>query len=349
MSDAIISAFCSYSHQDEPYKDLLLKHLSSLRRRGVIDVWHDRRLAAGDDIHGVIASELEQADIVLLLISPDFINSDYCFDRETRRALERHVAGECRVIPIIVRSCDWSDTPFAHLVAVPRDGVPVASWRDQDEAFTDVAKAIRKVAEDMRALKGHATAVSSHSQAVALTGSGAAESVLLSRAMGAVTQTKQPSRAFDGMDLSAAVPVRKTFSDMEKDQFMEDAYEVIASTFEASLKGLEQRQSGMSGTFRRVDAVHFTAAIYRNGNAVARCKIWHGGGHSTLGGICYSTNMSAGDNSMNESLSLEQSKEGLFLKPLGMAHLGGKWTDARLSPNDAAAYLWEVFTRPLSY
>jgi hypothetical protein len=209
LSDTIISAFCSYSHRDELYKDQLLAHLSPLRRRGVINVWHDRRLTAGDDVHGAIAAELDQADIVLLLVSPDFINSDYCYDIEMRRALERHAAGECRVVPVIVRACDWSDTPFAQLVAIPRDGLPVASWPDQDEAFTDVAKAIRKVAEDMRTAKGGgADTASSHRQVEPALGRGVVAPASISGTASALPQMPQPRCASTGIDLSAAVPVR---------------------------------------------------------------------------------------------------------------------------------------------
>ena len=90
------SVFFSYSHKDEALRDQLETHLAMLKRQGVILTWHDRRLVAGDNIDSGIAKELDQADIILLLVSPDFLASDYCYGIEVARALERHAAGEVR-------------------------------------------------------------------------------------------------------------------------------------------------------------------------------------------------------------------------------------------------------------
>jgi len=116
--------FFSYSHHDERDRDLLETHLAALRREGVIETWHDRRILAGRDWSGEISEHLESADIILLLISPYFIASDYCFDLEMKRALERHEAGEAVVVPVIIEHCDWHKLPFGKLQAIPTDGRP---------------------------------------------------------------------------------------------------------------------------------------------------------------------------------------------------------------------------------
>ena len=138
-----IRLFYCYSHVDENLRNSLEKHLSALRRTGVIDEWHDRRITAGSEWKDRIDRSLDEADVVLLLISADFLASDYCYDVEMERALERHEAEEAVVIPVIVRPVDWSDAPFGKLQALPKDARPVTSWPDQDEALTDVAKGIR--------------------------------------------------------------------------------------------------------------------------------------------------------------------------------------------------------------
>src|SRR5688500_8287461 len=97
-----IDVFISYAHSDEGFRELLERHLASLRREGLINVWHDRRLTAGDDWAGEISEHVEHARLILLLVSPDFLASNYCFDVETTRAIERHLAGEAVVVPIIV-------------------------------------------------------------------------------------------------------------------------------------------------------------------------------------------------------------------------------------------------------
>src|ERR1035437_2373407 len=132
--------FFSYSHKDEALRDRLEVHLTMLKREGIIETWHDRRITAGDEFAGVIDARLESADLILLLVSADFLNSNYCFDVEMKRALERHAAGEARVIPIILRPCDWHSAPFGRLLAAPKDGKPIASWPDLDEAFVDVVR-----------------------------------------------------------------------------------------------------------------------------------------------------------------------------------------------------------------
>ncbi len=140
----MITLFFSYSHRDETLRDELEIQLAALKRQGVIETWHDRRIGAGKEFAGAISDSLERADIILLLVSPYFISSDYCYDVEMKRAMERHGAGEARVIPVILHPCDWHATPFGKLLAVPRDGKPVSMYANQHEAFLEVARAVRR-------------------------------------------------------------------------------------------------------------------------------------------------------------------------------------------------------------
>jgi len=146
-----LQVFISYSHQDEALKNELVKHLSPLKRLNLIDDWHDRKISAGDQWDTAIADALKDADIVLLLVSIDFINSRYCYDEEMEAALERERRGEVVVIPIIARNCMWKTTEFARLQATPTDGKAIASWADRDEALTVVAQRIQEVAERLMA------------------------------------------------------------------------------------------------------------------------------------------------------------------------------------------------------
>jgi hypothetical protein len=145
-----IRLFYSYSHKDERLRDQLETHLSLLTRQGVIDEWHDRKIGAGQHIDDEIDRYLATAHIILLLVSADFLHSDYCYGREMARALEMEEAGEARIIPIILRAVDWQDAPFRSLKALPKDGKPVKSWSNRDEAWKDVAAVIRAAANDLR-------------------------------------------------------------------------------------------------------------------------------------------------------------------------------------------------------
>ena len=144
-----IDVFFSYSHKDEGLRDELATHLALLQRQRVIRSWHDRSIVAGQAWQAAIDEHLEKARIVLLLVSADFLASNYCYDIEMTRALERHDAGEATVIPIIVRDCDWSSAPFARLQALPKDATPVTSWQDRDGAWKSVALGIRAVVEKL--------------------------------------------------------------------------------------------------------------------------------------------------------------------------------------------------------
>jgi len=148
-----LSVFISYSHKDEDLKNQLLEHLSALRREGKIRPWHDRYIEAGAEWESEIEQQLESAEIILLLITPDFIYSEYCFDKEMQRAMERHNQGTARVIPIMVRPCDWQETPFSKLQVLPKDAKPISKWDDRDEAFLDVVKGIRRAVESLQAKK----------------------------------------------------------------------------------------------------------------------------------------------------------------------------------------------------
>lgn len=139
-----VEIFYSYSHKDEEFRDELETHLSMMKRNGEITGWHDRRIIPGEEWEGEIDEHLESAGIILLLISPDFLASDYCWRVEVKRAMERHREGTARVIPIILRKCDWSSSPFGKLQALPKDGKPIKTWSDRDEAFTDVVSGLKR-------------------------------------------------------------------------------------------------------------------------------------------------------------------------------------------------------------
>ena len=150
VSGESVELFYSYSHRDEELRDELEKHLIILRRQGVITTWHDRRIGAGNEWKDAIDQHLESAQVILLLISADFLASDYCYDIEMERALERHDAGEALVIPVILRSVYLRGAPFGKLQAVPTDAKPVTSWADRDEAFTNVASGIKDALDQLK-------------------------------------------------------------------------------------------------------------------------------------------------------------------------------------------------------
>ncbi len=145
-----VRIFISYASADEVLKNELVKHLEPLRRMGLVTAWQCREIPAGENWEREISKELNAAEVVLVLISIDFINSRYCYDIELEAALRRHEAGEATVIPIILRECLWRHSPIAALQALPQGARAVSAWPDRDEALTNVADGIRQIAEALR-------------------------------------------------------------------------------------------------------------------------------------------------------------------------------------------------------
>ncbi len=145
-----VRTFISYAHKDEGLRDELVTHLSLLKRESLISEWHDRKIMPGQEWETEIDSNLRSSKLILLLVSPDFLASDYCFGKELTIALERHEGREAAVVPIIVRPSDWKRAPFARHQAIPKDGMPVTTWPNRDEAWLDVATRLRELIIDRR-------------------------------------------------------------------------------------------------------------------------------------------------------------------------------------------------------
>jgi TIR domain len=144
-----IRVFYSYAHEDKALRDELEKYLMALKRQGLIEPWHDRDISAGKDWKHEIDTYLNRAQIILLLISKNFIHSDYCYGIELSRAIQRGKANEATIIPILLRPCDWEELSFSEYQVLPKNQQPISSryWRNQDEAFREVAKGIREVVQ----------------------------------------------------------------------------------------------------------------------------------------------------------------------------------------------------------
>ena len=134
--------FISYSHQDESFKDQLEKHLAILKRQNFIETWNDRMISASANWKNEIDNALEKADIILLLVSSDFCASDYIWDIEMKRALEKHDNKTALVIPIAIRPCSWKAAPFSYIQGLPRDLKPISQWENKDLAWQKVTDEI---------------------------------------------------------------------------------------------------------------------------------------------------------------------------------------------------------------
>ena len=149
-----VQVFISYSHKDEDLRDALMEHLAVLQREQWITVWHHRPITPGGEWKRDIDEHLLSAEMVLLLVSPSFVASDYCYGVELKSALDRHEKEGLPVIPVLLRPVDWTLAPFGRLQALPRDARPVTEWPDRDAAFRDITRAIREKLDPDRASTG---------------------------------------------------------------------------------------------------------------------------------------------------------------------------------------------------
>lgn len=313
------TVFFSYSHEDEPYRDQLEKHLAVLRHDGTIEAWHDRRIKAGSEVDVSIDAALESADVILLLVSASFLHSPYCYSKEMTRAMERHDAGDAVVVPVIVRECDWHRAPFGKLLAAPRDGKAITSWANPDEAYADVARKIRALVDEPAKTP-------------------------------TVRKAAAPARAGSSVAAAAArssnLRLKKTFSDLDKDTFLNEAFAFIANYFEGSLAELSERNPGVDGRFQKVDAHTFVATIYRGGKKQAACSVHLGGG--ALGsGIRFSNDTSARGNSFNEQLTVVADDHELCLRSMGMASWSSGSEREKLSMTGGAELFWSMLIEHL--
>lgn len=315
----MVTLFFSYSHKDEEYRNELETHLALLKRQGVIASWHDRRITAGSDLNQAISSEIESSQIFLLLVSAHFLASDYCYEKEMKRALEKHEDRTAVVIPVILHPCDWHSAPFGHLRATPTDGKPVSMYANQHEAFAIVAKDVREAAKSVPAPKSAPKGKERH--------------------VGSETRLPQGDR-------SSNLRIKRKFDDHERDEFLEDSYEYIARYFDGSLQELSARNPHIMTRLKRLSSTSFAASIYNGGERVAQCSVWYGGGTIGSPGIAYSQSGEAQRNSFNEFLNVVDDGYTLQLKPLGMQMFGDRREDA-LSQQGAAEYYWGILIRSL--
>ena len=305
----------SYSHKDESFRSELDSHLAMLKRQKVVDVFTDHCIPAGGEFDDQIRRELEQADVVLLLVSSYFLNSEYCFGIEMQRSMERHEAGSCVVVPIIVRDCDWEPAPFHTLKALPRDGLPVASWKDPHEAFADVARSLRSM------LGGSPV----RSQAPPSLASSPSVSPVSARAPSSLTR------------------LPRTITDQDRHDFTQTTFETIKAYFVAALNDLQRENEQIESRLTETSARGFQVAVFQNGRKVGGCYIRIGGFGAS--GIAYTSGDAIAENAYNEMLSIEEGDGVLYLRAT-MAMFDSRLTH-QMSPPQAAEYLLGKLLSPL--
>ncbi len=326
----MVRIFISYSHADENYRHEFGKHLESLKHQKIVEIWHDRSITPGQEWSDSINTELNRSDIILLLISSDFISSNYCYEIEMNLAISRHESGDAVVIPVILRPCDWTDLPFGRFQAATKDGKPVVKYPSLDDAFLEITQNIKAIAKKLS--KERKDSNGSTSQSINSDSNRVIQKI-----------PKAPLR-------SSNLTLPKSFSDHDKDAYMYETFQYIALFFENSLEELKKRNLEASTRFQKVDARSFESVIYMNGRQASYCGVWIDKwvGPKGSSSIFYSHSGISNKHSLsyNESMSVEDDGNMLGLKPMNMQ--GQLRNGERLLTNEGAAeYYWSLFLEPV--
>lgn len=303
-------AFISYSHQDVDALKRLHVHLANLRREGRVNTWFDREILAGNVLDDEISQQLEAADLFLLLVSPDFIASNYCVEREMQRALERHDAGEAQVVPIIIEPCEWAAMPeLRRLKAVPKDGVPVSEWANTNNAYLNVVQEIRRIVDARE-----------------------------TDAPDPANNEPAPVAPLQGVP---RYRVQRDFDEIDRSEYRDASFATIKDYFRRAIGEIDA-VDGLRGRFVDRGTNSFGSTVVNRGRqqGTAHITVHCRNAGFPMGDIYFSFNENAADNTANGGFNISSDEYEQFLV-VTMSILGND-TD-RLSPEQAAEYLWNQF------
>jgi len=297
-------AFISYSHNDARVLDRLHTHLAMLKRDGKITAWYDRDILAGGEFDEEISTELTRCELFLALVSPDFLASTYCYEKEMETAIRRHEAGEIRLVPIIVEPCDWKASPLKKFKVTPRDGKPVSEWTNENNAFVDIVTELRRIVDAAVRPKAEKAAVAS-----------------------AETSRAEARR----------YRVKRDFDEIDKTDFRRASFEVIRSYFGqavAEINGIDD----IRASFDVIGPQSFTCTVINKARqrGIAHLTVHSRSGRDGLGDIFFAHQENAPTNTANGWLSIDNDEYDLFLK----GSLGFDTNEKRLTAQQVAEHMW---------
>jgi hypothetical protein len=309
------TAFISYAHADAKALDRLHKHLAMLKREGTLNAWTDHAILPGDRVDGAISAQLEQSTVFVALVSPDYLASRYCYEKEFERALALSQAGRMRIVPVILEPCDWLSSPLKDFLALPKDGLAVSGWANQNNAYLDVVTGLRRILTSPTEGPGFAPAP----------GSAAAAPL--------VSVGRQPR-------------IRQDFDAIQRADFADKTFAVIQEYFRLSCEELG-RIEDLRARFEQMDATAFTCTVVNRGRkgAEAHITVRNGKGRSMgFGGdISYVNQRYADSNTSNGSIRVDHDDYAMFLA-MDLFSSSDR-NKEKITPEQAAARLWTEFVK----
>lgn len=304
------NAFISYSHLDARVLERLQTHLAMLRREGNISTWSDREIRAGSKLDDEIAKAHGGSLLFLPIVSPDFLASGYCYDKEMKTALEKAEAGKMVIVPIIAQPCDWLASPLAKFKAVPKDGKPISEWANENNAYLDIVTELRRVLNAMT----------------------------------------PPSPTPEHRSISLSKPqlrIARHFTSIDRDKYRDDAFNQIQKYFRDSV--LEIGNIGeIQSRFEDMNSNSFTCSIVNRARSNQESHLTllnKKGGRFALGDLVCSFTPFSDGSSANEIISVGADDYSLFLTMNMRASSAGGSKEEKLSPAQVADILWRDFIK----
>ena len=306
------NAFISYAHADEKRLERLHKHLVMLRRDGSLQAWSDHAIIPGDNVGQTISVALAQSSLFIALVSPDYLASNYCYEKKFQRALQLQAEGRLRIAALILKPCDWLNSPFSEILVLPKDGKPVSEWTNENTACLNAVEGIR------RAL---AASPSPGPEAAAEAGG---------------TTVSGTARR---------VRVKQQFDAIQKAEYAEAAFRTIQTYFKNACAELHEASDQIRARFEPMGSTAFTCtvvnrALMRNGEA--HITVRHArGGRMHVGDLSFVYQAHAEAGTSNGWMSVKADDYNLFLN--AMIDGLGRSRDEKVTPEQAAERLWNNF------
>ncbi len=307
-----VSAFVSYSHVDEKRLERLHKHLAMLRRDGQLKDWTDHEILAGEKLDLAVRNHLENSALFIALVSPDYLASQYCYEKEFEHALALQAQGRLRIVAVIIEPCDWQNSPFHQFLVLPKDGKAVADWTNENTAYLNVVTEIRRVLASGDAPPPPVAA--------------------------AAAPVDQPT--------TRRVKLKQDFDAIQKAEFADEAFEAFRSYFERSCGELHQASDKIKARFEVMGPDAFSCTV------VNRAKLQGGeafitvrntkGGPMAMGAISYVHQRHAAPGTSNGWFGVEADEYRMYLTS-GMDVTGRK--AAKLTAEQASTQLWDDLVR----
>lgn len=307
----LMKVFVSYSHADERAVERLKTHTAMLEREGLLTSFVDRQILAGGHIDKEISRELETCDAFIAMVSPDFLASNYCYQKEMTRAIELHEEGRTRIIPVIVEECDWKTSPLAQFKALPKDAKPIATWENENAAYLSVVSALREIAAKSKS--------------------------------GAPAKPVRTTDVASSVKSKPAYRTKKTFDAIDRIQFREKAFRIIRDFFKSSTDEIGEVE-GVRSVFRDMNDYAFTCTVINQafGRGIAHITVRMGTGRSSMGDISWMYEENAEANSANGWWSVGHTEYDQHLEGGDFSFMSSA-REKRFSPKMAAEKMWEAF------